>query len=167
MPANQPLTKKEKEKIFGRFDFSIQDGGSVKILGRWPRENIIKVFLPELMGIKGAPKDLKIYFHRLAAPQLCLFFKALKEADLLKYILSWDGSFVPRLVRGGTDLSSHAYGIAFDINARWNVMGSVPAENKKTGTVRPLVPVAKKHGFCWGGEFKRPDGMHFEVNKII
>jgi hypothetical protein len=150
------------------------DKGGIKILGNWARLHIVKVYLPELKVIKGAPKDLKVYFHKLAAPQLVSLFKELGKNNLLKYILTWDGSFVPRIVRGTgmgrrtvPTVSSHAYGIAFDINARWNYLGNDPADEKETGTVRPLVPLARKYGFYWGGDFTRPDGMHFEACKLL
>jgi hypothetical protein len=164
---NQTLSGKEKEKLFGRIQYEVLEKGRIKILGDWQSENIVKVFLPELEGVKGAPKDQKIYFHRLAAPQLVLFFSELDKTGLTKYILTWDGSFVPRLIRGRKSLSSHAYGIAFDINAHWNGLGRCPAGLGEAGTVRPLVEQAEKYGFFWGGNFERPDGMHFEVNRII
>jgi hypothetical protein len=167
MQKNQPLSNKEKEKLFGGFKYNILENGRIKILGDWQKRNITRVYLPQLKAVLGAPKDLKIYFHRLAASQLVSLFKELGDNGLIKYILTWDGSFVPRLMRGGKNLSNHAYGMAFDINARWNVLGRVPAEENKTGTVRPLIGLAEKYGFYWGGNFNRPDGMHFEVNKII
>ena len=61
-------------------------------------------------------------------------------------------------------LSSHAFGTAFDINARDNRIGATPALRGSRGSVRALVPLANAHGFYWGGHFEdRPDGMHFEA----
>lgn len=153
--------------MFGCFKYSVLENGRIKILGRWQKDNIIKVFLPELKGIKGAPKDLKIYFHRSASLQLVSLFKEIGNIGLTKYILTWDGSYVPRMIRGGKNLSSHAYGMAFDINANWNNLGAIPSGERDIGTVRPLIGLAEKYGFFWGGNFTRPDGMHFEISKLI
>ena len=76
--------------------------------------------------------------------------------------------WVPRLVRGSaTNLSSHAWGTAFDINAGWNSMGIRPPKVGEKGSVRKLVSSAIKYGFFWGSWFSelgsRYDGMHFEA----
>jgi hypothetical protein len=71
-------------------------------------------------------------------------------------------------VRGSnTTLSNHAWGTGFDINAKWNPLGAVPALRGDTGSVRELVPIAHDHGFFWGGHFSRSDGMHFEVARVL
>ncbi|MFM6344063.1 MAG: M15 family metallopeptidase, partial [Dolichospermum sp.] len=88
--------------------------------------------------------------------------------------LTFDGSFVPRLIRGAPlvkdfrKLSNHAFGSAFDINASFNPLGQIPASISKKGSVRLLVSTANDYGFFWGGHFNtRKDGMHFEVAKIL
>ena len=44
----------------------------------------------------------------------------------------------------------------------------LPAPAGAEGSVRELVDIANAHGFFWGGHFKgRPDGMHFEVAKLL
>lgn len=53
-------------------------------------------------------------------------------------------------------LSRHAYAIALDTNTVSNCQGCIPAMH--CGVVR----IFRKHGFAWGGNFLRPDGMHFE-----
>jgi hypothetical protein len=64
-------------------------------------------------------------------------------------------------------LSNHAFGTAFDINYAWNKLGAEPAVESMKGSVYPLIPLAHKHGFYWGGHFSRKDGMHFEIAKVI
>jgi hypothetical protein len=78
-------------------------------------------------------------------------------------VLTWDGSFVPRFIRGSrTTLSNHAFGTAFDINCGYNRLGTIPALLGNKGYVRELVELANEHGFYWGGHFASPrsDGMH-------
>jgi hypothetical protein len=71
-------------------------------------------------------------------------------------------------VKDFSKLSNHAFGSAFDINAKWNPLGHTPALVGKEGAVRKLVPIANDYGFYWGGHFtSRKDGMHFEVAKIL
>jgi hypothetical protein len=53
-------------------------------------------------------------------------------------------------------LSRHSYGMALDTNTTTNCFGCVPQMNCD------VVRIFRKHGFAWGGNFRRPDGMHFE-----
>lgn len=53
-------------------------------------------------------------------------------------------------------LSRHSYGQAFDTNTVSNCQGCVPRMHCD------VVRIFRKHGFAWGGNFRRPDGMHFE-----
>jgi hypothetical protein len=95
-------------------------------------------------------------------------FEALLEdwdrQGLLGLILTWDGDYYPRFIRGSrTNLSNHSYGSAFDINREYNRLGATPALAGERGSVRELVQLANKHGFYWGGHYNhRKDGMHFE-----
>jgi hypothetical protein len=106
--------------------------------------------------------------HKKVKAQFLALWKAWETAGLIDRVLKWDGMFVPRLMRGGTRLSNHAYGTAFDINEPWNKFKTVPALLGTKGCVRELVPIANDHGFFWGGHFRtRPDGMHFEVARLL
>ncbi len=88
---------------------------------------------------------------------------------MLDQVLTFDGSFVPRLIRGSkASLSCHAFGTAFDINAAFNPLNQMPPLAGRPGSVRDLVQIANKHGFFWGGHFRtRLDGMHFEVAQLL
>jgi len=169
-PSFPSLSYQERANVFGTFTF--QPAGSalnpeaIRITDNWPGNNIVSVDIPQLAGIKGAPSHVS--FHKKGAKQLQDLFKAWEEAGLLALILTWDGAWAPRFVRGSrTYLSNHAFGSAFDINARWNPLGVVPALVGKQGSVRKLVELAYEFGFYWGGYFGRKDGMHFEVAKVI
>jgi hypothetical protein len=130
-------------------------------------KKIITVQLPQLIGIKGANKKVNVSFHCLAVDQLKCLWTAWEKKGLLNLVLDYGGAYNPRLVRGGTSLSPHAFGTAFDINYEWNKLGVQPALAGEKGSVRELVTIANKYGFYWGGHFnKRPDGMHFEVAKL-
>jgi hypothetical protein len=169
-PAFSPLTSnRDRQALFGYYDFVPAprqgDPDAIQVLGDWETQYIQWVNVPQLAGFRNAKRNGDIQFHRLAAPQLVKLWKAWEDADLLDRILSFEGSYVPRFVRGSrTNLSNHAFGSAFDINMRWNRLGAVPALLREQGCVRELVEIANEHGFYWGGHFRdRPDGMHFEV----
>ncbi len=158
-----------REKLFGKFSYkpagTANNPEAIKILGAWQRNNIVRVTIPQLKGVAGAHPKGHVFFHRKGADALVATFQGWEDAGLLPLVKTWAGSFVPRFIRGSrTTLSNHAFGTAFDINAQWNWLGSRPALANKTGSVRRLVPIAQKHGFAWGGNYKkRPDGMHFEL----
>ncbi|MFZ2725158.1 MAG: M15 family metallopeptidase [Methylococcaceae bacterium] len=136
----------------------------IRITDNWVEKNIIKINVPQLIGITGAPHTANVYFHKKVAESVIALFNEWDKQGLTDKILAWDGSYVPRLIRGSkTVLSNHAYGSAFDINYPWNKLGSTPALVGQRGSVRELVQIANNHGFFWGGHYKnRKDGMHFE-----
>jgi peptidoglycan hydrolase-like protein with peptidoglycan-binding domain len=158
-----------RQAVFGRFDFVPQpepgNPENIRILGTWEQDNIIMVALPQLRLALGAGAPAGMQFHRMAADQLKGMWAEWQASNLLNRILSFDGSFVPRFIRGSTtNLSNHAFGSAFDINADENTLGARPPLVGERGSTRELVPIANKWGFYWGGHFgSRPDGMHFEI----
>jgi len=169
-PAFDPLlTNAQRARVWGAFRFEPApvEGNreNIRILGSWEDDNIIRVEIPQLRGIVGAPASTWVRFHRRAADQLRQLWGEWERAGLLHLVLAWDGSFNARFVRGSTTvLSNHSFGSAFDINAAWNPLGTRPALAGQRGSVRELVPIANAHGFFWGGHFRdRADGMHFEV----
>ena|ERR1043166_1205422 len=159
----------DRQKIFGKFDFvSAPVPGNpenIRILGNFEQDNIVRVVIPQLVGVQGAAHDGGVRFHKKALNQLIALWKAWEDAGLRDRVLTFDGAFVPRFVRGSrTVLSNHAFGTAFDINAEFNPRGTRPLLVGKKGSVRELVPIANDLGFFWGGHFgTKPDGMHFEV----
>jgi hypothetical protein len=67
-----------------------------------------------------------------------------------------DWSYLNRDTRGGTSKSNHAFGIAIDVNALANPLGTsgdMPME---------VVLQWEIEGGDWGGDWSRPDPMHFE-----
>lgn len=171
-PNFPPLVSNyEREKLFGTITFksnpSSQNPEGIIITNNFEKINIIKVELPQL-SIATNGKYSSMRFHKDCAFQLQQFFKEVEEKNLLHLIKSYAGAYFPRFVRGSrTVISNHSYGTAFDINVPWNGLNKTPALVGQPGSVRELVPIAHKWGFYWGGHFSRPDGMHFEVAKLI
>jgi peptidoglycan hydrolase-like protein with peptidoglycan-binding domain len=169
--------------LFGSFRFERRpvpgNNEAIRILDGWDTANIVTVTIPQLVGVP-IPLDAgravlskgKLQCHKKARDKLVALFQAWEDAGLKDRILTFDGSFVPRLIRGTTNpvpanLSNHSFGSTFDINAEQNPRGSPPALMGKRGCVRELVDVANRLGFYWGGHFAgKADGMHFEAAKL-
>jgi peptidoglycan hydrolase-like protein with peptidoglycan-binding domain len=166
----RPLSEAERVALFGRLEFVAApvagNPEAIRITNDYA-VNIVAVTVPQLVGVDGSPGGFA-QFHRIVAPQVLALFAAWEAAGLLPLVLSWAGSWAPRFVRGSkTTLSNHAFGTAFDINAAWNGLGVKPAPSGARGSVVDLVPLARAHGLFWGGDFSRPDGMHFEAARDV
>lgn len=173
-PAFSPLTTTaQRQAVFGTFQFQPapipSNPENIRILGNWTAQNIVTVPIPQLDSLMGVGRG-RMQFHRLAATQLTDLWNAWGQAGLIPLVLSFNGSFVPRFQRDSNPpkLSNHAFGSAFDINVTMNPFKVIPALISQRGSVRKLVEIANQHGFFWGGHFStRPDGMHFEIARIL
>lgn len=140
----------------------------IRITNSFESDNIVRVDIPQLRGVEGTRGRTTIRWNARARAQLVALWQSWENAGLLPLVKTWAGSYVPRLKRGGTTLSNHALGTAFDINVAWNGLGRVPARVYTRGSVRELVELANQQGFFWGGHYThRPDGMHFEVVRLV
>jgi D-alanyl-D-alanine carboxypeptidase len=71
------------------------------------------------------------------------------------------GGFNSRYIAGTTTPSEHAFGRAIDANWDENPRGGrgkIPADLARA--------VATKYGMTWGGDWRNPDDMHFEVRQL-
>jgi hypothetical protein len=68
------------------------------------------------------------------------------------------GGYNPRNIAGTNVPSQHSFGRAIDVNWTDNPRGT-------RGTIPPEIAreVAGRRGFVWGGDWKNPDDMHFEI----
>lgn len=115
--------------------------------------NIIQIdFLGRAMFVH---RDARRHFLRLARlfeARAPAYAAGVAEGELD------DWSYLNREVRGGDAKSSHAFGVAVDINATTNVLGTrgdMPEE---------VVAQWEAEGGRWGGNWARPDPMHFETH---
>lgn len=128
---------------------------------------LVPVVPPFRMYVEGnrSKPVARINFHKKAAPDLAACFQEIwdyygKDQKKIEAagLHSYDGAYVPRLVRGSkTNWSNHAFGAAIDLNAAENGL------NQK-GNMPPAVrAIFKRHGARWGGDYRgRKDPMHFE-----
>ena len=174
-PTFPPLTDNAvRQQQFGPLEFvpqpTIKNPEAIRITNDWEQNNVKRVVIPELIGVKGARPDGAVLFHAKCVSQLSRLWAAWQAAGLLPRVLTYDGAYNPRFVRGRAKeqiLSNHAFATAFDLNYEWNKLGAEPATFGRKGCVYELVPIAHAHGFYWGGHFSRRDGMHFEEAQLM
>jgi hypothetical protein len=114
--------------------------------------------VPTDLEIGVIPK--KIYCNKDLVAPLEKAFKNIIDRGLIAELKTWDGCFNIRKKRGAISVSLHSWGVAIDINAAWNGFGKTPTMSKT------LVSCFKDAGFDWGGEWTKPDGMHFQLAKL-
>jgi hypothetical protein len=160
-----PLTNAQIGGVFGSFTTrdAKQRGAVVITSPDWESQNLVPLDHHVLGAVMRNPTPV----HRIALRHFMAVFDSIEQAGLAHLILTCDGTFVPRYKNWNPvtgELSSHSWGIAIDINARWNSVGCEPALPGETGCLRQLVPMFAANGFAWGGHFSRGmDGMHFEL----
>lgn len=95
--------------------------------------------------------------HRLMVPIFTRVLHQIREAGLAPQAASYGGIYAARPIRGASRLSTHAWGIAIDLNPATNALGT-------KGSMDPrVVELFKAAGFTWGGDFTgRKDPMHFQ-----
>lgn len=164
--ADKSTRLKKSELVVEPIKYSVvqeDDKPKIDVDFGWYKRNIVKLEVPEL---KEATKYWdRIKLNAAIVDQFLKMIDEMRKDKLLRYIITWNGSYNPRFIRGSkTRLSNHAMGLAFDINAQWNRLGHKPAKESEYGTVIPLIETANAYGFFWGGHYKnRKDGMHFEA----
>lgn len=111
--------------------------------------------VPKELRLGVIPK--KIYCNKDLVKPLTIAFGNIIVRGLIDQVKTWDGCFQIRRTRNGESASLHSWGLAIDINAAWNGLGKVPTMSKE------LVACFTDAGFDWGGLWKTPDGMHFQL----
>lgn len=142
-------------KIFGELDLK---------KGLWPNASTWcrAIDIPETIASQWINTGTKaptrrIYVHNWMAEPLLKALQAVRDRGLLSELKTFDGCFNVRDKRGFAGrFSWHSYALAIDLNADENRLGLLPRLSKS------FVECFTEQGFVWGGEFHRPDGMHFQ-----
>ena len=134
--------------------------------------------VPAGLEIGFIPK--RIYCHPLLITPLSNAFGNLIDparGRMVDELKTWDGCWNLRPIRGyekkyqqlmntGSEelairyLSIHSWACAIDVNASENALGKKP--KLSNGFVKCFTDA----GFEWGGNWKRQDGMHFQVSAL-
>lgn len=165
--TNVPTVSKLKKNVWPlqsemRKKFGVPDyGGTFK-------KHMIQVNLPYTMWMDDM-KITKTWMNRICADSLVRVLTYVwdengRDYDKIKaqQLHIFSGTWNIRNMRGGSSLSTHAYGLAIDIAAPYNALGKKPGYNKYSFTENSLIVKAfREEGWVWGGLWSRADGMHF------
>ena len=142
--------------IIGTMNYRILDDGFIKPEQAWVDSNISTA----TVSIIG-----DVTCHRLMIPQLQAALTEIEGRGLGGELRPGDygGCYVPRFIdrNPALPLSMHAFGLAVDINVSTNQLGT-------EGDMDPeIVEIFERWGFIWGGDWSRPDPMHFELGSLV
>jgi D-alanyl-D-alanine carboxypeptidase len=110
-------------------------------------------------------------FHRQAAGPLERVVKRIEaqtksKPELLNFLKPIGGTFVWRRILRSKALSSHAFGIAIDLNVAysnyWRWRRRFESTTWRNRIPQEIVDAFEAEGFIWGGRWKHYDTMHFE-----
>ncbi|CAN5621897.1 hypothetical protein BH20ACT23_BH20ACT23_00700 [soil metagenome] len=142
--------------IIGTMNYKILDDGFIKPEQVWVDSNISTA----TVSIVG-----EVTCHRLMIPQLQAALSEIEDRGLGGEMRPGDygGCYVPRFIdrNPSLPLSMHAFGLAVDFNVSTNQLGT-------EGDMDPrIVEIFERWGFVWGGDWSRPDPMHFELGSLV
>lgn len=126
---------------------------------------------PMRLAWNKTQKVTKMQCHKLCADAFLSVFKELLShygyEQLVKLEIDvFGGCFNYRLMRGGSQLSRHSWGIAIDLNPDKNALKTPVA---KAQFAKPeynkMFEIFERHGFVNLGKVIGKDTMHFEMSK--
>ena len=140
-------------KTFGDFKYTELSGGNVDVDDLWEKENL--VLLKNVCGT-----GLNIRLHKLISSNFeSTLAQAIKTCP--NYKIRMLGGYCPRHKMHDIkrELSTHSWGIAFDVNWDKN-----PVSSKLiTDLPKEFVNIFVSSGWNWGGNWKgTKDSMHFQ-----
>ncbi|MEL6205805.1 MAG: M15 family metallopeptidase [Pseudomonadota bacterium] len=115
----------------------------------------------------GDVGPIKVRMLKPAVESLTRVFEKVRAVDQDLYDrINTSGSLCVRRIRGTQNtLSSHAFGLALDLNIDGQLDGF--ADGKTQLGLIILADFFKEEGWIWGAGFGREDSMHFEVSREL
>jgi hypothetical protein len=108
---------------------------------------------------EGNTWGFRMYAHEMMEAPLRRAFQNIMDRGLADEFVTFDGCLSIRQMTGGGGYSTHSWALAIDINAEWNRYGQEPNMSPE------FVKCFTDAGFEWGGTWRTPDGMHFQLPK--
>lgn len=127
---------------------------------RWQTEMLQTIPLPFAIPLSWDKSQFveRISCHKVLADTYTEVFAGIQSGGFQTKITSFGGCFSFRPQRTGARLSTHAWGIAMDLNPESNAQGTAGSMDGS------IVAIFKHAGFSWGGDWqgKVRDPMHFQ-----
>lgn len=137
----------------------------------WEKQNLMPVIPPWKLVTAWDGRQVKgVRVHIRCAKSLDRVFREIWRASSGNpdVIAIWGmdrfgGAYNFRVMRGSSALSMHAWGCAVDFDPARNAFGS-----KKPNFARcpSVLSAFAAEGWTWGGEWKKPDAMHFQAARV-
>jgi hypothetical protein len=155
---NTPNGIDEIVSTFGNIHTYISDDGT--LLPEWEEQFMSIVTLPFSIPLAWSPATIvtRMTCHKLMVQIFEDVFAQIVDAKLQAEVTSFGGCFSYRPQRTGSNLSTHAWGIAIDLNPATNEQGT-------NGTMdQGIITIFREAGFKWGGDWvgRFKDPMHFQ-----
>lgn len=155
---NTPNGLEEIKDVFGDIFQYINGDGTLGTT--WEAEKLALMYLPYSLSLAWAPATMvnRITVHKLLTPTFIEVFTQIQQRGLAAKVTQLGGAFSYRPERGSYKLSTHAWGIAIDLNPTTNQQGTSGDMDVE------VIQIFESAGFFWGGNFEgaRKDPMHFQ-----
>lgn len=167
-----PMWPSDTTEDLVRFYGKIELGSDGMPTERWQSSFLTQVTPPYPMlfsGTNGPQLITKITCHKDVAQSLNRILSDIftlyggsvdkvREARMNMF----DGCYNFRRMTAGSRLSVHSWGAAVDLDASHNPWGK-PWKEGCGMMPKEVIQIFQQYGWKWGGEFKRPDAMHFQA----
>lgn len=116
-----------------------------------------RVHLPAPLKLSWSTELVEVIAcHKLLEDVFASVFNQIFARARWNELENFGGIFNIRTITSSQKISTHAWGIAGDFDTLDNALGRKPQMDSL------IIRIFKDHGFSWGGEWSRPDGMHFQ-----
>ncbi|MGH3658938.1 MAG: M15 family metallopeptidase, partial [Micromonosporaceae bacterium] len=140
----------------GSFSYRWFEDGTVVPDPQWVATNLVTGTVP-ILGL--------VTCHRVMLPRLHGALQEVVDRRLARTIDPGDfgGCYSPRFIERDPTrgLSLHTWGIAVDLNVSGNQVGTGGSLDRR------VVEIFDRWGFAWGGRWRTPDPMHFELATLV
>jgi D-alanyl-D-alanine carboxypeptidase len=138
---------------------------------KWESQNLARVPAPwKLITSWDFRPVSAIRIHKKCEPSLIKVLDTIwnaagqRESKIKEWGMHlYAGAYNFRLMRGGTKLSMHSWACAVDFDSARNAFGDT---TPNFATIPAVLDAFASEGWTWGGQWKKPDGMHWQAADV-